>query len=58
VGDAPPRDGASEVDWLVTASRGGEDADLIPGSGDGYFAPLLDYPAEDRWLAVRMAGAG
>ena len=49
---------ASEVDWLVTAARGGEDADLIPGPGDSYFAPLLDYPAEDRWLAARMAGAG
>jgi nucleoside-diphosphate-sugar epimerase len=49
---------ASEVDWLVTAARGGEDADLIPGPGDSYFAPLLDYPAEDRWLAARTAGAG
>ena len=49
---------ASEVDWLVTAARGGQDADLIPGPGDSYFAPLLDYPAEDRWLAARMAGAG
>ena len=44
---------AAEVDWLVAAARGGEDADLIPGPGDSYFAPLLDYPAEDRWLAGR-----
>ena len=49
---------ASEVDWLVTAAGGGEDADLVPGPADGYFAPLLDYPAEDRWLAARTAGAG
>ena len=42
----------------MTAARGGQDADLIPGPGDSYFAPLLDYPAEDRWLAARMAGAG
>jgi hypothetical protein len=45
----PPRGRAFGVDWLVTSSR---------VRGDGYFAPLLDYPAEDRWLAVRMAGAG
>ncbi len=49
---------SSEVDWLVTAARGGEDADLIPGAGDSYFAPLLDYPAEDRWLESRMAAGG
>jgi len=29
------------VDWLVTASRGGEDADLVPDE-------LFDYAAEDR----------
>ncbi len=45
----------AEVDWLAAAARGGEDADLIPGPGDSYFAPLLDYPAEDRWLASRTA---
>jgi NAD(P)-dependent dehydrogenase (short-subunit alcohol dehydrogenase family) len=50
---------AAEMDWLAAAARGGEDADLIPGPGDSYFAPLLDYPAEDRWLAGRrMAGTG
>ena len=49
----------AEVDWLAAAARGGEDADLIPGPGDSYFGPLLDYPAEDRWLAGRrMAGTG
>ena len=44
---------AAELDWLTAAARGGDDADLIPGPADGYFAPLLDYPAEDRWLAAR-----
>jgi hypothetical protein len=44
---------AAEVDWLTAAARGGDDADLIPGPADDYFAPLLDYPAEDRWLAAR-----
>jgi nucleoside-diphosphate-sugar epimerase len=46
---------AAEVDWLTAAARGGDDADLIPGPADDYFARLLDYPAEDRWLAARMA---
>jgi hypothetical protein len=44
---------AAEVDWLTAAAGGGDDADLIPGPADAYFAPLLDYPAEDRWLAAR-----
>jgi nucleoside-diphosphate-sugar epimerase len=46
------------VDWLVAAAQGGEDADLVPGSGDEYFAPLLDYRGEDNWLAARTASAG
>jgi hypothetical protein len=45
------------VDWLTAAARGGDDADLIPGPADDYFAPLLDYPAEDRWLAARTDAA-
>jgi nucleoside-diphosphate-sugar epimerase len=49
---------AAEVDWLIVAARGGADAGLIPGPGDEYFAPLLDYQAEDRWLAAQTAGAG
>ena len=48
---------AAEVDWLTAAARGGDDADLIPGPADDYFAPLLDYPAEDRWLAARAGAA-
>ncbi len=49
---------AAEVDWLDTAARDGKDAALIPRPRDGYFDPLLDYPAEDRRLATRMASAG
>ena len=48
---------AAEVDWLTAAARGGDDADLIPGPADDYFGPLLDYPAEDRWLAARADAA-
>ena len=46
------------VDWLVAAAQGGEDAGLVPGPADGYFAPLLDYRAEDDWLAAHRASAG
>lgn len=42
---------AEEVDWLVAAAAGGPGADLLPGPDDPYFAPLFDYPAEDRYLA-------
>ena len=41
---------AEMVDWLVTAAEGGEGADLVPAPDDEYFAPLLDYRAEDRLL--------
>jgi nucleoside-diphosphate-sugar epimerase len=46
------------VDWLVAAAQGGEDASLVPGPGDEYFAPLLDYRGEDNWLAAHRASAG
>jgi hypothetical protein len=39
---------AEEVEWLVAAARGGEDAELLPGLDDEFFAPMLDYAAEDR----------
>ena len=42
---------AEEVEWLVSAARGGEGAEDLPGLDDEYFAPLLDYAAEDRYLA-------
>jgi nucleoside-diphosphate-sugar epimerase len=46
-----------EIEWLVAAARGGEDAGLVPGPDDAFFKPLLDYAAEDRYLASR-GGAG
>jgi nucleoside-diphosphate-sugar epimerase len=39
-----------EVEWLVAAARGGDDADRLPGMDDA-FRPLLDYQAEDEYLA-------
>ena len=44
---------AEAVDWLVSAARGGEGAARLPGPDDPFFAPLLDYAAEDRYLATR-----
>ena len=46
---------ADEVDWLVAAARGGADAGRLPRDDDPFFAPLLDYAAEDRFLAARAA---
>jgi len=43
---------ADMVDWLVTAAQGGEGSDLLPAPDDEYFAPLLDYSAEDRRLVL------
>ena len=42
---------ADEVEWLVSAAGGGEDAELLPGPDDEFFGPMLDYAAEDRFLA-------
>jgi nucleoside-diphosphate-sugar epimerase len=42
---------AETVEWLVSAAQGGEGSDLLPAPDDEYFAPLLDYAAEDRLLA-------
>jgi len=41
-----------ELDWLVAAAQGGTDAGLVPRDDDPYFAPMLDYAAEDRHLAA------
>ena len=41
---------ADEVDWLVAAVRDGES---LPGLDDRFFEPMLDYAAEDRYLAGR-----
>ena len=42
-----------EIDWLVAAARGQAGADRPPGADDPFYAPLLDYAAEDRVLAAR-----
>ncbi len=43
-----------EVDWLVTAARSGDPAHVLPGADDPFFAPMLDYAAEDQYLAARV----
>jgi nucleoside-diphosphate-sugar epimerase len=42
---------ADEVDWLVA---GGDGPESLPGLDDPYFGPMLDYAAEDRYLAGRQ----
>jgi nucleoside-diphosphate-sugar epimerase len=44
---------AEGVEWLVAAARSGEGAELLPAADDEFFAPMLDYAAEDRYLARR-----
>jgi nucleoside-diphosphate-sugar epimerase len=39
---------AETVEWLVSATQGGEGSELLPAPDDEYFGPLLDYAAEDR----------
>ena len=43
---------ADEVDWLVSAANGGDGADVLPPPDDDFFAPMLDYAAEDAFLAA------
>ena len=43
---------AGEVEWLVSAARGGDGAESLPGVDDAFFGPLFDYAAEDRYLAT------
>jgi nucleoside-diphosphate-sugar epimerase len=43
---------ADEVEWLAAAARGGDGAELLPGLDDPFFGPMLDYAAEDRYLAA------
>ena len=47
---------SDEVAWLVSAARKGEAAEKLPGLDDDYFGPLLDYAAEDRYLAATSKG--
>ena len=42
---------ADEIDWLVS---GGDGPESLPGPDDPYFGPMLDYAAEDRYLAGRQ----
>mgnify|MGYP002400305905 CR=1 FL=1 len=43
----------AELDWLVDAARAGR----APTTDDPFFAPLLDYAAEDRYLSRAARGA-
>ncbi|HXH88839.1 MAG TPA: NAD(P)H-binding protein [Gaiellaceae bacterium] len=40
---------AEEVDWLVSRAR--QDPAALPNRDDSFFGPMLDYDAEDRYLA-------
>ncbi len=42
---------ADEIEWLVSAACGGEGAVYLPGLDDPFFGPMLDYTAEDSYLA-------
>ncbi len=42
---------ADEVDWLVAARQSGDPHGVPPAQDDPFFAPLLDYAAEDAYLA-------
>lgn len=42
---------ADEIRWLIHAASGGPEAHLLPGDNDPFFAPFLDYSAEDAYLA-------
>lgn len=44
---------AEEIEWLVSAAGGGDGFENLPLPDDPYFAPLLDYAAEDQYLAHR-----
>jgi nucleoside-diphosphate-sugar epimerase len=51
---------AQEVDWLVAAALGGDGAQIAAALDDEYFGALLDYAAEDRYLAGArdLSGSG
>ncbi|MGL6279512.1 MAG: NAD-dependent epimerase/dehydratase family protein [Gaiella sp.] len=57
LGYAPAGDFAAtvreEVDWLVAAARGSDDAAALPDDDDPFFAGYFDYAAEDRFLRGR-----
>lgn len=41
----------AEIDWLVRAAAGGQDADLVQGLAEE-FSPLLGYAAEDKYFGA------
>ncbi|HEU4682679.1 MAG TPA: SDR family oxidoreductase, partial [Gemmatimonadales bacterium] len=43
---------AAEVDWLVDAARAGNGVEKLTFINDPFFEPLLEYAAEDRYLAT------
>ncbi|MGC8498460.1 MAG: NAD-dependent epimerase/dehydratase family protein [Acidimicrobiales bacterium] len=43
--------GGEELDWLVTEASQPDGSGWLPGAGDPFFAPLLDYASEDARLA-------
>jgi nucleoside-diphosphate-sugar epimerase len=45
-----------ELDWLGALWRAGDPDQLLPGDRDPFFGLLLDYAAEDRYLAGRSGG--
>jgi nucleoside-diphosphate-sugar epimerase len=47
-----------ELDWLVTACRDRRADWALPAADDPFFAPLMNYGAEDRLLALRASQAG
>ncbi len=57
LGYQPVGDYASTVggalDWLVQSATRRDGRFVIVGSEDGFFAPMFDYEAEDRYLARR-----
>jgi nucleoside-diphosphate-sugar epimerase len=46
-----------EIDWLIAVARDPTAAWALPADDDPYFAALLDYAAEDRYLATQPATA-
>jgi hypothetical protein len=44
-----------EVDWLVSIARAPGGETHVPGPDDPFLGPMLDYAAEDRYLATRAA---
>ncbi len=43
-----------ELEWLVSAARGGDGAENLVRLDDAFFGPMLDYAAEDRHLAAHL----